>query len=423
MDSKLRADLRQRLRRLGVRKGTAHLRTPPASRPRAAAPLASAIGGEEVITPRGAFHLREVTFPLDHHHGRYPLGHLLDAPTPPLSALLTPRLSPPPHVTRLAFLDTETTGLVGGTGTPAFLIGLGIVEAGHVRVRQYFLRDLHEEPAMLEALARDLEAQGIAALVTYNGRAFDLPLLQTRFLLNAIPSPLDDMAHLDLLIHTRRLWRPRLRRCTLSDVEHHILAHRRDGLDVPGWLVPHIYRDFLRTRDPEPLRQVFYHNLHDILSLIGLTDVLLRAWHDPWAEPALMPEDFVARARLLYEEGRTQEAEAALRHALRHATDPHLRHRAYVLLGTWLKRERRWADAVALWQAWVEEMPRSDLTPYEELAKYYEWQARDLDQALAWTEQGLARLGEMGRAERVRWESPFQHRLARLRRRLQKRGK
>ncbi len=407
----MRVELRERLRRLGVRKGTSHLcpRPTPPDPPATTA----ALEGQEVVTARGTFHLRAQRFPLDAQHGHYPLGRVLSAPLEPLPDLLIPTGSPVVSPIRMAFLDTETTGLAGGTGTVAFLVGVGFIGEEGVEVRQYFLRDLDEEPAMLEHLADDLTRRNVQAVVTYNGRGFDLPLLETRFTLNAIPSPMGGLGHLDLLIHARRLWRPRLRRCSLGNVEAHVLGHRRDGIDIPGWLVPYMYREYLHTRDPRPLRQIFYHNLHDILSLIVLTDIVLRAWHDPWSEPTLAPEDFLARARAFLAAGEWDKAESALRHILHHAARSDVRQRAYALLGTLLKRRERWDDAVRVWERWLEEYPQA-LEPHEELAKYYEWQVRDPAQALVWTERALGVLAQGGNALSHRWRDAFQHRRERL---------
>ena len=415
MKERTRAHLRERLQRLGTRKSAGRQRPPTTAQ--SAPPLDAILNGREIVTARGTFYLCEQRFDHEHVHGRYPLGRILSAPLPPLRHLLSPPNGHPCSVQRLAFLDTETLGLVGGTGTAIFLVSVGIVTEADIHVRQYFLRDLHEEPAMLEHLAHDLARWDICGLVTYNGRAFDIPLLETRFILNAIPSPLNDLAHLDLLVHTRRLWQPRLRRCSLAHVETHILDHRRDMLDVPGWLVPTLYKEYLRTRDPRPLRQIFYHNLHDTLSLIALTDILLRAWHDPWSEPALAPEDFVARAHYLLKAGEWEAAETSLRHALRHSIAPEHRRRAYASLGRLLKRQQRWKEALTVWQGWITEFPE-DLPPYEELAKYYEWRAHDLPRALDWTQRALDVLARLRVPERARWEAAFHHRAARLRRRI-----
>ncbi len=417
MSDRVRADLRRRLQRLGGRKRVRPV-SPAASSSRPMTALTHVIGGEEVRTPRGAFHLREVTYALHHVHGRYPLGRILDAPTRALSTLKVVSGAAPPSVTHMAFLDTETLGLSRGTGTVVFMVGLGLVSEHHIQVYQYFIRDLDEEAAMLEHLAHTLA--GVSVLVTYNGNTFDVPLLRTRYILNAIPSPLGEMGHLDLLVHARRLWAHRLPRCTLGEVEQGILNHRRDELDIPGWLVPVLYRDYLRTGDPTPLRQVFYHNLHDILSLIALADVVLRGWDDPWSEPLLLPEDLIGQALYFIAQGEEERAETTLRHALRHATRPDRRRDAYRALGRLFKRRERWADALATWEAWAQELPLPDLTPFEELAKYYEWRAHDLHQALRWTLAALDALNQAPPDVIHRWRPALEHRRDRLLRRLQK---
>ncbi len=412
-----REDVRRRLERLRrLRRSRNTGATGVARQP--APPAAEAAETRTITTRFGPVFVREVAFPLHYPHGRYALERLRSVSLAPLADLADPPLTARADVSQIAFLDTETTGLSDGAGTMAFLVGVGWVHADQVRVHQYFLRDLHEEPALLAAVAADLEAHRVAAVVTYNGRHFDLPLLAARYTLNAQPFPLADVPHLDLLVYARRIWRPRLRRVPLSQVEVHVLGHRRTGLDVPGWLVPTLYRQYLQTGDMGFLRSVFYHNVEDILSLMGLTAVLLECWVDPWASDALTPEDRVAHARVLLSAGRLEEAVAVLQHAVHHVRAPEMRHRALVLLSRLLKRLERWPQALALWERWAADPPVPDLTPFEELAKYYEWRLRDWTTALAWVEEGLSRLADLPPAARARWEGTLQRRRQRLLRRL-----
>src|SRR5262249_9875480 len=166
-----------------------------------------------------------------------------------LSAELLPAISggelPACDPRRWAFLDTETTGLAGGTGTCAFLAGVGTVEEGGFRVRLFFLRDYDEEAAMLAALAAYLADYDV--LITYNGKAFDAPLLESRYRLSRLPAPFSRLAHLDLLFAARRLWRLRLETCRLVDLEYEILGVEREG-DLPGELIPYYYFEYLRTQ-------------------------------------------------------------------------------------------------------------------------------------------------------------------------------
>lgn len=166
------------------------------------------------------------------------------------------------------FLDTETTGLSGGTGTYAFLIGLGICHEDFFSVVQLFLAGPAWERAWLAAIEDELPAD--CGLVTYNGRAFDLPLLRTRYTLSrAVPS-WNTAPHIDLLTLARHFYRERLSSCSLGSIERNVLGLNRSGEDVPGSEIPWMYTQFLRDQDAAPLRGIFYHNTLDIVSLAAL---------------------------------------------------------------------------------------------------------------------------------------------------------
>lgn len=169
---------------------------------------------------------------------------------------------------RIAFLDTETTGISGGSGMCPFLVGVGFFRGDEFQVVQYFIRDFHEEPSMLEALG---ELMGhFDLLVTYNGLSFDVPLLDTRCILSRLDSPFERMAHFDLLFMARRLWRAGHGSCRLAALEEKILSFFR-GPDIPGAMIPRAYFEYLRSSDAITLRSVFSHHVYDILSLAALT--------------------------------------------------------------------------------------------------------------------------------------------------------
>ena len=170
-----------------------------------------------------------------------------------------------------AFLDTETTGLAGGTGTCAFLVGVGRITPEGFRVRQFFMRDYCEEASLLDALARHLAP--FRVLITYNGRTFDQPLLETRYRLNRSRPPFGKLEHLDLLYGARRLWKLRYETCRLVDLENQVLGFERQG-DVPGALIPYLYFEYLRTGRAARLLPVFHHNATDILTLACLTGIV-----------------------------------------------------------------------------------------------------------------------------------------------------
>ena len=188
------------------------------------------------------------------------------------------RTRPPLSSDRLLFLDLETTGLAGGAGSYAFLVGCGWFEppspsasAGQAACFhgcQFFLADFAAERALLESVAE--LADGIACVVTYNGKTFDLPLIETRFVLQRMTTPFADMAHVDLLHPARRMWREEDVECRLTYLEQALCGHAREG-DVPGFEIPSRYFQYVRSGDARPLEAVLEHNRLDIISLAMLT--------------------------------------------------------------------------------------------------------------------------------------------------------
>ncbi len=361
-----------------------------------------------VDTPSGRLVTVRRDFPLAHRHGRLALGHALEA-SPALLGLIARPEEVPPEARGLLFLDTETTGLAGGTGTYAFLVGVGYVEGDRFVVVQYFMRDFDEEPALLAAL-EPLLAQA-TGLVTFNGSGFDLPLLETRFVLARRRWP-GALGHLDLMRAARRVWAARLADCRLLTLEREVLGLVRDE-DVPGGLIPALYFDFLRSRRAAPLARVFAHNRADVLSLAALLGWFTRALAAGGAAD-LQPWEVAGLGRLW--ERVDRERSAACYHAALEAGLDGLEARwARLRLALWQKRQARWDAACALWEA-MADAGGFDLHPWEELAKYHEHRRRDfarardiVRRALSLAEAEGAPAGVFGILER---------RLARLERRL-----
>lgn len=407
-------DLRKRLERLGVGLGLSGLRPRAAPEPSLApAPRRESIedwvSGRVVETAAGPCFLSETRYPLDHLHGRLTLGALLAHEPQALGALGGEMAAGAEDFSRLAFLDTETTGLAGGTGTYAFLVGVGTFEDGGFVLRQCFMRDVPEEAAALLVVREVLERS--CGLVTFNGRAFDWPLLEARFTMNRQPTPPVVPPHLDLLLPARRLWRRRLRSCALSSLEEHVLGVARSLADVPGWAIPGLYRDFLVYGRAEPLRRVFYHNAHDILSLATLAAHLCRAASEPLAA-LCHGEDLFSLARRHEAEGDAERAAELYRQCLRAQLSPQVRREATRCLALLYKRAGEAEAAVGLWQALAE---RGDVEACVELAKHYEHRVRDLAQA---KEMVLCALGLLGRQRYPdrRQLAALEHRLRRLER-------
>lgn len=364
------------------------------------------VGGSLEETPHGAILVARRFYPLHHRHGSVSLGAALEA-APEVLGLLGRAGAEGPPADRLLYLDIETTGLAGGTGTYPFLVGVGFFEGGRFVVQQYFLRDLDEEPALLSSVHALLPR--FEGLVTYNGRTFDLSLLETRFVLARRPWP-GTPWHLDLLPAARRLWGSRLPDCRLVTVEAHALGIRREN-DLPGSLVPSLYFDYLRHRHPGALPRLFAHNLLDLLSLVALTAWVSRALSRPDRVP-LSAAEYVGLGRL-WESRSRERGRECYRAALAQGLPPGERERLLLRLAGLAKGERRWEEACGLWRAAIAEAPAFRLWPWEELAKYYEHRSRDLPAALGVVVEAMGRAAQSDAEALER----LAYRLARLARR------
>jgi len=313
----------------------------------------------------------------------------------------------------LLFLDLETTGLSRSAETIPFLIGAGrwpiageSAGAGGFRVDQIFLRDPADEALALDRLQQLLETTRV--VVTFNGRGFDLPLLQNRSLITRTFLDLDRRPHLDLLPICRRLFRPRLVNCRLVTLERDLLGFTREG-DVEGDQAPRIYNEWLRSGEPGELPLILEHNRLDVALMSPLLHRAARHLVDPlhWAEDA---EELLGCALLHLrrkERGAPELAEACLIRGLELARRPATRRSLLVTLARHLRRSGRPHDASARWEQLRREFP-DQTTGWIELAKYHEHVTRDLPRALELAERSPHQTDEV------------QQRLRRLRRRVQR---
>jgi len=377
----------------------------------------------EVVAP--GYEVRTRHLPAAQCHGDWPLD----------AAVRVARTLGPPGE-RLLWLDTETTGLAGGTGTYVFLVGLARLDGEVVTVRQHFLAGLRDERAMLEGLAAELrDADG---LVTFNGTRFDLPLLATRYLLARVGRGPTPSAHLDLMAVARRLWYRPLGGFSLATVERAVLGVRRQG-DLPGWAIPARYVEYLRTGHRAGLEPVFTHNLQDLLSLMALHGLagalvtdgtgtirfggagIVRAGGAGTVRAATggsaavaVPVDFWGLGRLREGRGDAAGAVACYREALRVEQDPALRRRTACALARLYRRAGALEALHALWQreATLGILPR--WLCLERLAVFWEWSGRDLRRALRCAEGAIAAAGEAD----AHGDAPLLERLHRRRERL-----
>jgi len=313
------------------------------------------------------------------------------------------------------FIDAETTGLAGGTGTYPFLIGVAWWDAGGLEVEQFFMREQSEEHAVLVTLAERIAERPV--IVSFNGKSFDWPLLVTRYRMTRVIQPPVPRAHIDFLHPARHLWRLRLGSVQLRELEKHILGWNR-GADVISQLIPQIYFEYLRGGSPEPLVPVFLHNQMDLRGLAGLASRVLGLLDNPEAHSRDPLEIFglsricerrgeAARARKLYERSIASALPAATGRQARRA------------LARLAKRDGDHDLACRLWEELLDNSPEG-LEAYEQLAIHYEHRLREPGRAATLARKALAELRRASRpgaiapsAQRT-WRLRFQKRLARL---------
>jgi len=292
----------------------------------------------------------------------------------------------PFNLPETVFIDCETTGLAGGAGTHAFLVGLGYLEETKFRVEQYFMQDFHQERAILSEVEERLNQ--FKTIISFNGKCYDLPLLESRFLINRMDFDPARWIHLDLLFPSRRLWKKRIGDCSLGNLEQQILEIKRE-IDVPGYMIPQIYFDYLRTGEIEPLVPVFCHNVHDILSLFRLSFLIDSILEDFTSVGIKDPLDLYSLGRIHYKFGNYPASERCYRQALVEELPMDWRSTIYLSLAFVYKRVGLWDKANEVWQNLAEGDFSFRPLIYEELAKYYEHRIREYQQALFWVEKAM----------------------------------
>jgi uncharacterized protein len=392
---------------------------------------ARTLGGCVVETPRGPCVVVDRVYPPAHRHGLLVMGECvpyLGCGAPGFAMLAGAASAEPSRATQpTVFLDLETTGLAGGAGTYAFLVGCAWFEGEAFRVRQFFMVGHALERALLGEVRACLDEA--AAIVTYNGRSFDVPLLETRYLYHRESPPFGERPHLDMLHPARRLWRyarpvvavPGLQtdRCALSVIEQVLFGAQRTG-DVPGFEIPGRYFAFLRSADASPLEPVLEHNRLDLLSLAAVTARAVRLL-ERGAEAASQPRECYGLGRLLERVGHDERAEACYRQALAmtegswQSDDEVVRAEVLRVLAVRCRRAGRHGEAAQHWQA-LTTMGRCPpgvmREALEALAIHHEHRARDLEQARLFAER--TRQLSAG----TRYASEVEQRLARLRRKM-----
>jgi uncharacterized protein len=326
---------------------------------------------------------------------------------------------------RTVFIDLETTGISGGAGTVAFLVGCGYFDLGAFQVRQFLLTSYTKERALLSAVADFFDATDL--IVTYNGKSFDVPVMETRWLFHRMEMPLDGVPHFDTLHAARRLWKMRAEDatdggCRLTTLERALFEVRRVG-DVPGFEIPSRFFRFLRSGDPRPLEPVLEHNRLDLVSLAAVTARAARLVHEG-AQGCPDCTQALALGRVYERAGAVDRAESCYRRASE-SSDHEVRGESLYRLGLRYRRARRYAEAAEVWRALIDFTERRAVRrtttgaalrqfAVEALAIYHEHRDRDLHAARELALFGLDEQPDDRRAD------SYRHRLARLDRKLAK---
>ena len=362
--------LERKLRRLGVVKGVKELRkTPPKPKRQPIVNKSGSLPGREINTEYGTFWLDKREYDAGFEHGTYNFSRMIEVGGQDLSIFGVSDLGSSP-----AFVDTETTGLAGGAGTIAFLVGIGVWKVDKFIIHLVFIRNPDEEHAAMHYVADVLDH--CTGLVTYNGRSFDLPLLQTRFILNRMVPNWLDLPHLDLLMVARRLWRDHLPSRRLGEIEGKILSITRTDEDLPSFLIPFYYRQYLETGDTTQMRKVIYHNVIDILSLVSL---LIHV---------------TGVGTVYFKGGSEVQALEAWERAISNQDDmlpDACTSRLCGNMAVFYKRRVMWDKALQIWDVWTSQVPNA-VKPLVEKAKYYEWTDSNVMKALDVTEIAISRV-------------------------------
>ncbi|MFB0565756.1 MAG: ribonuclease H-like domain-containing protein [Candidatus Aminicenantaceae bacterium] len=361
---------------------------------------------------REPLQLYENPYPLETKYGKIPLSLGLNVRGEILSCLSRDPAFESLDLSSSLFIDLETSGLSGGAGIIPFLIGLGFYRNDRFNVVQYFLGDPAEEERLIEELRKFFTEMEFQSVVSFNGKVFDIPLLETRFILHRQPLTLNELPHLDFLFSARSLWRHKHESCRLYHLAREIVQADR-AEDIPSAEIPYRYFQYLRTGNFTLMEPVLYHNQEDILSLLGLVitgSMLFSEKCEEWVEDS---RDFFGVGKIFENIGDLDKSASYFERALEGDLSEEISILAKKKLSYYFKKNRLWDRALALWK----DMASLDqLFSFRELAMYYEHREKDLEEAKKIAEEGLA----VSLGVSSFFESDFSYRLERLRRKIQR---
>ena len=369
--------------------------------------ISDLVQGSWINTHFGDIFRAETVYDLAEPYGNLDLRKIFGINTNLYSEVFS--ITPPETTQRLLFIDTETTGLAGGTGTVAFLIGLGFIESPTFVIHQYFITQMNHEEGMLELLQQVIT--NFSCLVSYNGKSYDIPLLNSRFVLNRMQPIPENMEHIDLLHPTRTFWKYSMENCKLKTVETDLLGLYRED-DIPGEMIPDAYFDYLRSRRIDKIERIFYHNRFDIITMLANLILIMDAYKS--SDPDMNPLIDYAKARMFNRKKDIDRSIAHYKHVLNSKITVSRRQKTSLELALLYKKTGQWEKALSLWENLLDDRYPFSTEPYIELAKYYEHHIKDYQKAKLIINSMLLKLPEKYSSE----HSQIEHRLKRIEKHL-----
>lgn len=363
--------------------------------------------------PREPLQFLENGYPLDARYGRINIASGLEIDGEILSCLSQDSAFNGLDLSTALFIDLETTGLSGGTGVIPFNVGMGYYRDDKFYVAQYFLGELAEEERMIQELGQFFEEMNFQSVVTYNGKAFDIPLLETRFILYRQHLLLSELPHLDFLFPARRLWRHKHESCRLFHLAQHVVQAQRSE-DIPSAEIPWRYFQYIQTGNYDLIEPILYHNQEDILSLLG---VVIIGAHIFSEDPELCmgdAMDFYGAGKILESIGDVKKSLQFFQRALDGNLTDEVSLEAKKRLSSHFKRNEEWEKAVPIWEeiAGAHVVTPVQLHSIRELAMYFEHRLKNYEEARRIAEEGYV----LASGFSSYFERDFSYRLERLKR-------
>lgn len=383
------------------------------SRPKPQAPIFEPLEREPI-------QLFENPFPLDIKYGKIAISSGLEIKGDVLTWLSKEPSFENLDLSTALFLDLETTGLSGGTGVVPFLVGMGYYRDDKFYVTQYFLGELAEEERMMQELGQFFSEMGFQSVVTFNGKGFDIPLLETRFILHRQPFFLSELPHLDFLYAARSLWRHKYESCRLYHLAREIVEADR-AEDIPSAEIPWRYFHYLNTGNFELIEPILYHNQEDILSLLGVVVIGSRIFSEEGGEELVDAMDLYGAGKVMERIGDVEKSVHFFQRALSGELSDEISLTAKKKISYYFKKKQDWEKAVLLWKEIASSnTPSMDqLHSYRELAMYLEHKEKSYQEARKVAEEGLVLSLDFS----MHYEKDFAHRLERLKQKIRSQKK